>query len=1082
MISKIEKKLPSIDIVGASAGTGKTRRLVDEFLSAVQGTGSRQPIEPTRIIVCTFTNKAADELSARIRQRLIQEGHGDAAQLVLTSYVGTVNSISGRLLKDYALECGLSPHQDVIPEHMQDNLFAIASAAVLDSYAQRIEQIARRLSFSETTRKSRFHRRTHWMDHVRTICSLARANAMSAAALRISAARSWNEVQQHLGAVNTAIDADEMDSLIEAELERVVNEIDTSNDSTGKTAKELQNMRECYSRARNVGLTWRDWASLKKMEVGKESRAEVKDLLVACSMLTQHPRLHSDLQQYLTLIFDCAVDSLEAYQDYKKSAGLVDFVDQELLALGLLDVPSVRDALKARFDLVLIDEFQDTSPIQLALFLKLAELVNHSIWVGDVKQAIYGFRGTDPQLMQECAKLFNRQPPLEESHRSRPQLVHFANEVFRRVFPAYGITEAEVITMPSGKRAQADKHVIELWQCEGENLEGCFANLATAVKECLGGEHPHKIEDPHTGRLRPVRGSDIAILCRKNDHCSQLAACLADLGVKVAMTRTGLLDTAECLLTIAILRYLVEPSDKIALGYIMHLTQDYERADQSAWLSRWLETKYPDTLLTNKKQLEEARKSLPVCTLSEAVSLAITSGSVLQMIAGWGNVSYRLSNLDAFSGLVAEYEDTCALARTAATIHGFLMYLEQLEECEQPASIDPEAVQVLTYHRSKGLEWPVVILADLDAEATPKVHKDMCKIHVEGSDAGFDIDDPLRGRWVRFWPWPFGSIESDGGFEPSVARSPEFATRALKSQAENARLMYVGITRARDLLVFAPYTGRTRNKLGTQWLDELKIDGKPIMRLPVTVDDTSILVGESTHVTRVLNYNTPASETQVHQRLQGYWPATKPLTLEPPLPYILRPSSLTGKTISDSQDLTELFDIGERLQIQGKVDMALLGDCVHDFLAVDDCTLDESSRLELAGRIRKNWQIDQISNEQLLVMGDRLVEFLSKRFGTHTTFTECPVGARVGLQRLRGSMDLLVETTDAFHIIDHKTFPGPMDQWTDKAAGFAPQLYAYRMALSKATEKRVASLMIHLPVIGKVIDITKVADSYTLFS
>ena len=217
------------------------------------------------------------------------------------------------------------------------------------------------------------------------------------------------------------------------------------------------------------------------------------------------------------------------------------------------------------------------------------------------------------------------------------------------------------------------------------------------------------------------------------------------------MNRDGLLDTPECLLTIATLRYLTDLSDKIALGYIVHLTQNYESKNQSSWLEQWLASGgHPEQMLPHGSNLEQARKLLPRCTVRDAVNAAIDAGRVLEIISGWGNVSSRLSNLDALRGLVVDYENTCAMAKSAATINGFLVYLEQLEECDQPASIDLDAVQVLTYHASKGLESPVVILTDLDAEAAPKVHKDLCKIYVEGSDGAFDIRVPLQGRWIRF--------------------------------------------------------------------------------------------------------------------------------------------------------------------------------------------------------------------------------------------------------------------------------------------------------------------------------------------
>ena len=88
---------------------------------------------------------------------------------------------------------------------------------------------------------------------------------------------------------------------------------------------------------------------------------------------------------------------MQAFSDFKKKAGLIDFVDQEHLSLKLLERQDVRAILNEKLDIVLVDEFQDTSPIQLALFVQLAGLAPRSIWVGDQKQAIYGFRGTIPR-------------------------------------------------------------------------------------------------------------------------------------------------------------------------------------------------------------------------------------------------------------------------------------------------------------------------------------------------------------------------------------------------------------------------------------------------------------------------------------------------------------------------------------------------------------------------------------------------------------------------------------------------------------------------------------------------------------
>lgn len=1073
MIESVIEKTPSVHIVGASAGTGKTTRLVSEFVSMLDGSGPIKT-DPSRILVCTFTNKAADELTARIRQKLLQIGECDAAHLVLSGYVGTVNSICGRLLRDYALDGGLAPEQDVIPEHMQANLFAIASASVIDAYAQRIELHARRLSFMDFGPKNKFQKRTHWMDHVRTICSLARANAIAPVELRFSAERSWQGMQRQLGKSEKEIDGELIDELLLSGLENAINKLDLSNDTSEVTAKANQTLRECFARARTGALTWKDWASVKKLQIGAQNKSAVSDLINVCNVLHLHPRLHQDLKSYLKNVFDCAADCLEAYQTYKSANGLVDFIDQEYLTLSLLDKRAVQESLRSRLDLVLIDEFQDTSPIQLALFIKLAKLSKHSIWVGDVKQAIYGFRGTDPQLMQAAASSFERKPPLEQSFRSCPELVNFTNEVFKNIFPAHGIKAEDVVIRPSGSRPPSTTAAIELWNCEGKELNACFNSVATAIHQILNEENS-EIPDPETGDIRKIQGSDIAVLCRKNDHCLALANALSNKGVKVAMTRNGLLDAPECLLAIATLRFLVDKEDKLALGQMVHLQQNYKEADQSVWLGKWLAAgRVPDKLLANKSEIDATRKSLGRLTISDALSKAIDLGAVMQMIYGWGAVSSRLSNLDALRGLVIEYEDTCALARSPATVAGFLLFLEQLEDSEQPACLEVDAVNVLTYHASKGLEWPVVILCDLDSEAAPKVHKDLCKIYVEAPDLPFDIDAPLNGRWIRFWPWPFGAIEKDGAFEPNASNSPEFIATMQRVRAENSRLMYVGMTRARDKLIFAPYTGRTFNPTGIQWLDELQVDGRRLIDFPKGLGAGELLTGSIPHSVIVKTFTEQPISSSALTNPSAFAPewSRRKAPSSSSKSYFLRPSAQMNDVDEFDSSKTFITKIGERLPLSEKVEMSLLGECIHSFLACDRPNENLDIRVAQAEQIRKLWRVKAISNEDLILISNRLHQFLSSEFGKFELHRECPVFAKIGGQRVRGSIDMLVETAECFHIIDHKSFPGSEATCIEKAYSFKSQLKSYADAMNLAgANKKVDRLLIHMPILGSIVQI-----------
>ncbi|EQD66886.1 DNA helicase, UvrD/REP type, partial [mine drainage metagenome] len=160
-----------------------------------------------------------------------------------------------------------------------------------------------------------------------------------------------------------------------------------------------------------------------------------------------HPRLREDIKRYLAAVFTLGAKALDAYAKRKRELGVIDFVDQEHLFLGLLEKPTVVAALSEELDLLLVDEFQDTSPIQLELFVRLSRIARETVWVGDVKQAIYGFRGSDAELMKailgKLPSLGGYKEVLGQSRRSRPSLVRLVNGAFGDVFTP-GLSRAEV--------------------------------------------------------------------------------------------------------------------------------------------------------------------------------------------------------------------------------------------------------------------------------------------------------------------------------------------------------------------------------------------------------------------------------------------------------------------------------------------------------------------------------------------------------------------------------------------------------------------------------------------------------------
>ena len=179
--------------------------------------------------------------------------------------------------------------------------------------------------------------------------------------------------------------------------------------------------------------------------------------------------------------------------------------------------------MKERLDLVLVDEFQDTSPIQLELFLKLAVLAKNSIWVGDQKQSIFEFRGADPMLMQSVLDAIKTSDRLPKSFRSRPQLVELVNKTFESVFPKQAITEN--IKLESDRREILKTPALESWLLRTKSIDADTQAIARRISEILADPAKHPVIDRRSGAQRPIAPADVCVLARNNDTCVKLAEC-----------------------------------------------------------------------------------------------------------------------------------------------------------------------------------------------------------------------------------------------------------------------------------------------------------------------------------------------------------------------------------------------------------------------------------------------------------------------------------------------------------------------------------------------------------------------------
>ena len=440
--------LHNVTMITASAGTGKTYSLMGEIAREINS-GTK----PSQILATTFTKKAAAELIDRVQAELFGQERPDAARQMSVSMVGTVNSVCSRLLQEYAVDAGLSPALQVIAEDEQLRIFQLATDAVFAEFTPRIQPLARRLGHDGEADIRGTD--TDWRKIVRDITDAARSNRIAPSALTHSAAASWQGLQQVLGPAGLDDRATWSNQLLQGlmSLRGLAAEIAESGKTPPKNLlASIALLEPVLTHASPEEAPWRFWIEAAGVSNANAKR-QLESYISAVDVdLASNPAFQTELREFTELVFACAAACLDRFADFKRQYGLIDFADQETLVLDLLENnPEFRASITGRIKFMVVDEFQDTSPLQLQLFTKFAELVDKVVWVGDSKQAIYEFRGTDPELMKAVAAHVESKTQLHDSWRSKESVIDLSNAISLAMFPELGEDEVQ-LTVPEARR------------------------------------------------------------------------------------------------------------------------------------------------------------------------------------------------------------------------------------------------------------------------------------------------------------------------------------------------------------------------------------------------------------------------------------------------------------------------------------------------------------------------------------------------------------------------------------------------------------------------------------------------------
>ena len=802
--------LDPLSIVPAGAGSGKTfaiQQRLGEWVAAGK-------VAPDRIMAVTYTEAAASELRERISAKLLELGRVDDALRLAEAYITTIHGFGLRVLAEFAFDGGASPQPRLLNDYEQSTLIrrALARSDKADAIAERLEAFGYSYDFSTGRAAVDVFR-----DDVLAAVQLLRS--IGGAASGVADRLALSTVERVVRRYGRPADEEDLREKVLGAISRLLREFPDSMDRAhGKTkaAREdfIRDYRNLTRAAQTdaLGHDWKLWQALRTLRISNKRHKlpERYDELAAnvvraAEYLPNHPGPLSHAIEHLISLVGAAQGALQHYDEAKRLAGLVDYDDMIAMAGRVLSThPNVLDTLVGRIDCMVVDEFQDTNPLQFELLWKLRDAGVPTLVVGDLKQAIMGFQGADPRLFEALIK---NNPsgvtPLTQNWRSQPRLMHAINAFGRALFPS---NPKYAPLQPRGQASPMEPLEI-VWFEKNSRSGGRRARAYTIAERIqrLLADPNQRVLDPATKHARKLRGGDIAVLCQTHSALKTYATILRSAGLRVNISEDGWLESRAVQLAWHALSYLANPADRHAALYLS-VTELGSLSLEEGLRQLIDQGSVEDPLL---RKLEVLADGVADRTIYALVADTLAAISLFDHVSLWPDGEQSRANLVHLMGLAAEFMNSNREALAHGGYHGsgiqtFLAWLsaKATQENRQPEKkvLDEDAVVLRTWHSSKGLEWPVVAVCQLDQKFGARLPE-----LAIGYESFRDLTRLLEQVRIDYWP-NYDSPEQN--FTAQV-------TLRAAAETEACRLLYVALTRARDRLIL-----EWPEYMEKQWEDE----------------------------------------------------------------------------------------------------------------------------------------------------------------------------------------------------------------------------------------------------------------------
>lgn len=807
-------------VVTAGAGSGKTRTLVARYISLLA-----DGLQPDKIVAITFTEKAANEMRSRVRseirdqvihsdQREEQRFWMELEQQIDTARIGTIHSLCAEILRNHPAQAEIDPLFDVVDEGEATILLAEAVETALvnitlekqfvplfellrvTSLESILTQMMKKRLELQTWLVSEFsfdqflkNALEPFLTHDEMLSCVQEVMLFSPQALESDTnPNGVAQVHAFLSAWGQVDKYWEVGDYLDC-LQTLMNiRIQILSRLVGKTTSECKMHLTCWRGVYDEILGW----------VGKDFNPELEEKIAGAMPL---------LKDAFTLTHDL-------YNQYLSNRRALDFDDLENRALSLLKKPEIARKWQEKVQALLVDEFQDTNQRQRQLIEALtAGNPGRLFVVGDSRQSIYRFRGADVTVFRDVRVKTEHEGglvnELSESHRTHPGLMCATDAILGSIMgdqedPAkpFHVPFTKMVAMREEVHSNLRRPYLEVLIGAGSDSdEGRMLAANLLAERLVAYKQAEEIQD----------WKDVALLFRASGAFPVYEQAFEAAGIPyVTIAGSGFYDRPEIRDILNLLRTLADPWDDLAMvGFLrspavgmsdrgitqlrwsssdpepISLRQALEKDFSYLSIDDQLSAEFATTLFT---EFEGLAGSIPVAALLQRIIERTHYRVILAGTEdrGWRNIEKLLT--DAYDS-------------HQTSVHAYLEYVQKIRDTGvregEAAGAAEDALQLMTIHKSKGLEFPWVILADAGRRANVK-----------------------KDRWLVVGDWL--AIHSDREDYSSLL------SRYLKKQeeemeeAENRRLLYVALTRAKDKLVVSGHFSQTREKYTVNgWLKEI---------------------------------------------------------------------------------------------------------------------------------------------------------------------------------------------------------------------------------------------------------------------